>query len=735
MAGEAEINELIRYFRELTAVTKELVSAQSAVVNQQMQAQLKQTDAAAAATKGYTHLTKKHITEATKDLKLTKEGIEAKKQALKDIDDLNNAQRAAAELRKQLNDLEGAEVIDMKARAALLDKINEAEAAEAKARNKASISYANLSEHTHKFGKSVNWVGASLRFFGTALTGQARQLAKQYQASGGVIEGSSNALANMWNLQVEGLKRGISGEELINAANANRRVVNALGGTEQAFKTLDPAIQNLRAQGISARDALELAGAQASNFAEYGVKPTQASMLAYNKELIDMRKYTGLTATQMHDMFNRVAEDEESRTLLKAAREDEREAILASQRALMKQAVAAGMSATQAEQAAKMLNKMTAAKPLDRLKQAAKIRALGGAMGIAGADEAAQAVIAGKRATAEQRQMLQEFSIAATNAMDVAAQSGLGTEIFASTLLEKLDLEAHFGPQSHFSTTLGDTVKPLQAAIDQQTDHTSGILGQAAATTTLLAGIAGVILPGIGSTIMTAAGVIVAAIASKAGAELLGKMGGVTGTGGGITSKAGKALSMGKNLLKGSAVGVTIGLAGDYVGDKLVEAGHDTAGGILSGAATGAGIGATIGSIIPGVGTLIGGGVGGLLGGAYGLYQSMSSPTSPSGKILKPAQIVPSKSMSSQDLGSLNMPDEVVKEATLRSADKLSEQVTIMDKSSTLLQTIADLTTRQVELSEKQLVALTMTEKQRTSIATRTALNQGSKFGSQYGYV
>lgn len=731
MAGEAEINRLVTELGRLAEDIRDLVATNSALINEK-QREIKATKDATTATVEQTKLTKKNIEETTKDLKLSKEASAAKKRAIKDAEVYNKAQQRTIELKKQLEILENAEVVDTKARLEVLRRLAEAQDAESKAKAKASGSFEDLNKHTNNFGKSVNWAGASLRLFGTALAGQARQLAKQYKAAGGVIEGSSNTLANMWNLQIEGLKRGVSGEELINFANANRRVVNALGGTESALKTLDPAYKKLLAQGYSTQEALRMVGDQASDFGKTGIKPSANSMLEYNRELVEMRKYTGLNAEAQHAMFSEVASDTESLTVLKAAREDEREAILASQRALMKQAVAAGMSAEQAKEAAKMLNKMTAAKPLDRLKQAAKIRAMGGALGIAGAEEAAQGVIAGKRATKEQKQAIQDFGIAATNAIDTAAQGGLGSEIFASTLLERLDLEAYLGSESPFSTSLATSMKPVGDALEKQNNVTEGIAGKLSTMLTLVAGIAGVILPGIGGTIMAAAGVIAAAVAAKAGKGMLDKMGGKTG--GNLKSGAGKALSLGKGLLKGGVAGATVGLAGNYLGGKLTEAGHETAGGVVSGAATGAGIGATIGSVIPGVGTLIGGGVGGLLGGAYGWYQGTKAPSSNAAQPQLPAQLMPSKSAAVRDF-SKEATADTTQDAILTSADKLTEQVKKMDDSNLLLKTIADLSQKQIELSEKQLVALTMTEKERTDAATKTTLNQGSRFGSQYGYV
>jgi hypothetical protein len=122
--------------------------------------------------------------------------------------------------------------------------------------------------------------------------------------------------------------------------------------------------------------------------------------------------------------------------------------------------VAAGMTADQAKAAAKMLNKMVAAKPLERIKEAARMRALGGAMGISGADAAAQAVMAGPgKQTAQMRKDIEDFSKNATTMMDQARGQGLGSEITAVQLLDKLNLDQYYGSDSPFSTTLISALK------------------------------------------------------------------------------------------------------------------------------------------------------------------------------------------------------------------------------------------------------------------------------------
>lgn len=80
--------------------------------------------------------------------------------------------------------------------------------------------------------------------------------------------------------------------------------------------------------------------------------------------------------------------------------------------------------------------------------------------------------------------------------------------------------------------------------------------------------------------------------------------------------------------IKAGIGGILGGVALDYAGGKLADAGHEKlAAGtdIASSALSGAGTGAMLGSFIPVVGTGIGGIIGGAIGGAYGLYQNWSN--------------------------------------------------------------------------------------------------------------
>lgn len=316
-----------------------------------------------------------------------------------------------------------------------------------------------------KLGSVIGTVakGFNVLMFVVALVAERLDKAKVQMANNiGFIEDlgqTGSAYDALLQQRMMAIGRNIKPEELAKMSAQFRNVIMASGGLEKTLTITDNVSRDFYGMTGDMSKATELAMQAMQNFATSGVWPTGKALRAYTDDVNHLSAATGMAADQVMQLYKEVADDESSRVLLKAAREDEREAIIASQRALVNMSQAAGMTAEQAKEAAKMLNKMVAAKPLERIKQAAKIRALGAAMGVGGANEAAQALIAGPRATADQKQQLMQFNQSLTGVLDQARGQGLGAEIFATTLTDKLGLEEHFGASSPFTTTLGTVVK------------------------------------------------------------------------------------------------------------------------------------------------------------------------------------------------------------------------------------------------------------------------------------
>jgi hypothetical protein len=650
------------------------------------------------------------------------------------------------------------------------------------------------SELTSSMGglvKGTNLANAGLVWFGAALKTQGTQLLAQNAANSGVVEGTNSLAEALFSQQNTALKYRLAGDEFAKIATANRQVINAMGGSKQAFTEMSPVIDRFRILTGDSAEGARLAAEAATEFAKKGVKPTQHALQIYTNDIVQLGRRTGMGAREAAAYFNEIASDTESIDILRSARAEEREAILKNQRAFIDNALAQGMSTEQAKEAAKVLNKMAAAKPLDRLKQAAKVRALGGAMGIAGSEEAAQAIIAGKRATKEQKEALAQFSTNAANAMDKAAGQGLGTEIFASELIEKLNLDQYYGKGSAFSTTLGDTMTPAigdlqKAFIDTSENGTAQLVGKltglweqlqiiisgkhwggvAAAALTAIAGMlfagklggmaknaasgaleAGKKILGKGATAAgtaapaaaTTAGKVAqtAGTAAPAAATTAGKAAGVAGTAAtaataapaatNAATKAGGIMSKLGTVAKGAGIAGAVYDVGSGISDLAQGKKQETMEGMemLSPMKWGMFIGDKINKGFEGI---TGDSIGGKLYDMMNPDVTKQAPPAPPTTKQKPDDGTEAAKKTAES-------NNAIKTATIQTADGVTTQLKKMDASNDYLKQLTTMATRQIELAEKQLIAATMTEKERTQATNKTALRSDNKFASQYNYV
>lgn len=600
-------------------------------------------------------------------------------------------------------------------------------------------------------GRGSKLTNAALVWFGSTLSRTSAQIASQYRANNGIVEGSNNIATSidavagfMWDQQKKALALGLdNATQLASIANANRQLVNAMGGTVKSFDGMDEPLKRLRIVTGSSEDGVKQLLGSMRDLAEKGVRPTASAINQYTTDLTKLSQLTGQTVEQSRQMYDSVLGDIEVTDQLRSARADERDSILATQRAMIASSIALGKLPQQAIQAAQALNKIAGAKPIDRLKQAAKIRALGGAMGIAGSNEAADAVIAGKRMTPQQRQQLEDFMGKAANASDQSAANGLQSEIFTSTLLDKLDMEQYLGKGSPFSTTLNSTLanntklmessdSKLASTVDwlnkihnQITSIVSGnFLGGAVAAgglallSTKFKGATGAIsgaisklgslVPGAGGAASAVAGAPGAAAPVSGVASKLATVGRMAGTAARATGVVGAGIDVGiglNDLINGKAqkelpdgwdklspmkwmmyigdkvnTGISAALGGDSLGSKIYDWTHDAP-------------------------------------------SSITTPMpSTSKKALK-------TEMQKADNGSdtLNAVKQGVKLA--------STQIDKIDSSNTLLKTLTDLTQKQLELAEKQLVATTLSDKDKSDSNKKGQILKDNKFASQYNYV
>lgn len=733
-----EITQLSQELGQLTRVLRDMVSASSKTVAAQQAnylTQLDVNDQLAEFEKGLIQgraLNKKQQQLVDEATKLKRKEINATREYMK----------AEREYQAVLRSKKSSEEL----KTAAAKKVHLAQRALEVAQNRSATATSAATSALGGFTKSANLAGAALVWFGSTIRTAVLHAKEQIVANQGMVEGTGGLISALAEQQDQALKFGMKGADFAKVISENRQMVNAMGGTAEAVKQVGTGMNSFYAMTGSNAEAFAALTETMASFAQKGVKPTQHVLEEYTKDIKILATQTGMNQQQARAFYDDIANDADSIDLLRSARKEDRAALLQNQRDLVQHSIAIGMSAEQAKEAAKMMNKMVAAKPLDRLKQAAKIRAIGGAMGVSGADEAARAVSMGKRGTPEQQKANQDaiakFNTAMANRMDKAAQEGMGSEIFATQLADKLGLEELYGKGSAFSTTLGDTLaRPLAdlkaSFVDASKDPLVKIGRQAELLLDQVMAIAsgthylGPIAAGVASIGAMMLGSKIGDVVGKGAGKILGKMGSASST---AATTAGTAASKGANiagkagaLMKGvGAAGLVLDAGmgvndlmngkaqtempsgldmlspmrwGMYAGDKI----NKTAEGMMGGQ--------TIGSKV---------------------YDWMN-PTA--GAPLTPQPPAKKDDKTAEAAKKAADTAEATKKATLSTADGIAAQVKQIDTSNDFLKKIADLTEKQLTLAEKQLVAITMTEKEKTNTADRAKLRSDNRFGAQYNYV
>ncbi|MCK9369675.1 hypothetical protein M0R04_07185 [Candidatus Dojkabacteria bacterium] len=233
-------------------------------------------------------------------------------------------------------------------------------------------------------GKVLNIITGVLGAVVGALSAYNTTFKESTLATGGVIEDAGGNFDRGMDKAILTLtaRTGIATKDFLALNAANRGVVNSLGGMDNAIQTGRSNVFKMYGLYGSLEESWKQNLRVMTNFAEQGVRPTTRLLDNYNNDLIKLRVMTELSSDALNTMIAGIAGDSDSISILRAVRAGEREAILENQRALLLSSRALGMTTTQAEAAAKMLNKMVAQKPLERFKQAARLRMMGAAMGV-----------------------------------------------------------------------------------------------------------------------------------------------------------------------------------------------------------------------------------------------------------------------------------------------------------------------------------------------------------------
>lgn len=507
----------------------------------------------------------------------------------------------------------------------------------------------------------------------------------------------------------KGFQLGLSPKDYTELVAANRQAVLASGGLAKNFDILSAGQSRYFDLIGDLAGTTKFTQEQMSLLARSGIKPAVKDVNLLGKSFERARKLAGQTGAEFNASISDIIEDENTRARLQAATTAaQRRAIIQGTAARYAENLALGMTTKQAQEAAKALNKLAGQSPLERFKQAAKIQALGGALGVGGGAEAAAILRKGQRATDEERQQLQGYLSKMSNVLGKAATGPIGAEIFATTLSDKLGLQDLLGKNSPFNTTLAQEIAPslnqsakslgeVASTLKKTVKYYEKAKGAVTAPGTQVAGgLAGWLLSGGSSILGGALGGFGGGLVRGGGGKMLGGLGRLLGLGGraaaaaapGLEATAATAaggIGVGGLGLAALAGGAAYGLT--RVVDNAVEK------------ATGKSISERISRWFES-------------DAEKAFNASMATPSAPHKK-----QIETSKDTAHH---------------TSKISSGIDDQLKKMDKSNELLSTIATNSQKSADFAEKQLAYMTLTDKQKKDMNVLAKLRENNRFAGTY---
>jgi hypothetical protein len=502
---------------------------------------------------------------------------------------------------------------------------------------------------------------------------------------------------------------GMDAGKFTDLAQQNRTALIASGGKDAFLDVLTEAQQKFKGL-IPFGDRAKFAAEQMSILTSAGIKPTADSLGLLYGSFTKLRKTAGTTGEEFNQMMASVVQSEETIQVLRgAASEQERQAIVAGIAARLAENKAIGVSKDQAIAMVKAQAKMQGEGPLKKYIKGIRTAALGSVLGVEGGDRYMEIQRKSvKDRTADDIKFESDYN-GRLSAKTASAYNG-GIDDPASLLgvigQEKLGNE-NTGPNSVFNISLAKVATSNDALVSS--------LGEVSNVSKTLVEKLGLVASQLtNNPILQGVVMAVSGLASVVSMLAAGRMASAAGMGGGIRGLGGLG-GAGKGALKGAGKSLLtkLPLLGGLVAGGFAL--NDLANGDMQGAASnaGAGIGSVAGGALGALLAPVTGGlsipIGAALGGAAGGYLG--------GKI-----------MGGDSPTTISQPTEKVD-------DILNKQIRQMDDSNMYLKQLADTMPKLVALSEKQLIAMTLTDQQRTSESTRAKLLGNSRFNNQYQTV
>lgn len=434
----------------------------------------------------------------------------------------------------------------------------------------------------HSFGEAVkksgNDIKAATKDIAASIVGSALSFRTgKFLAAKAAYQGFNDFKAAMkygtdvtegvWSNMSNAMSLGIDPSRLSEIQASTRQAVSVMGGAEQWSKKVSSVQSSMFGHIGDLDTTTQFMADSMSTLIRAGIQPTTDAFMSASGELgplgktfKDIQKISGATFAETGQLMKELAEDSTIRwKLMGAASSKQRRVIIQETMERHKNLLAMGMNTEQAKRASAALDQMAGKGPKERLKQAAKMQMMMGAMGVAGGGRAAELMRKRVRTGQEDKELAGIMATVNTKVAETQQRS-LSGDFFASAMIQKTGMEGLMGPGSPFEKNLTDmAAKGTITALSTKT-----MAEEYPKTTVLVGNIQKIISNFAVNPLLTG---ILAGVSFIGATVLQIRMGMGMGMGGGLTDlvsgKRGGKLGMLKGIAKGvGKFALGLGIAG-----------------------------------------------------------------------------------------------------------------------------------------------------------------------------
>lgn len=417
--------------------------------------------------------------------------------------------------------------------------------------------------------------------------------------------------------------RGLTPEQLMSLQKENRQLMQASGQTFERFnKQLDVGSSKLFDLTYSFEDTYRINASLAKQAKLLGANWDQYQAQEADR-FKNLHDNFGMTAEEFVEVNTSLQENASAQQMLYKISLKQRAAYMAEVRATYDHLKVLGLSTEAAQAASEAMQAIGAQNPKDRLKQAAKLRAVGGALGMgADAEKASRLMMSGKTNTPEFADIMARMNKGVGDRMS----QGFASELATMTMIQTTGLENILGPSSAFAKLnvdqnmqIGEIVKHTKTGNETLDEILNVLMHGTELTKTFFASGMGDILKLVIGGIMFKAvggwiGKLLPGMLSKImGGKAGGMFAGMSWKGVGKYAKSAGKYLKGPGVLGGVISGVSM-IKDTYDRYNDPNAAQTTATDRVLGGLQGAASGALIGAVAGPVGAAVGAAVGGVFG-------------------------------------------------------------------------------------------------------------------------